>query len=74
MTVAIAFVCAMQDEWSDDQHETSFRMVRCMFCDEFAVAGYDCLTCGHEDVDPADRMWGHGPGKCVPGGVAGGAS
>lgn len=34
MTVGIAFVCAMQDEWADDRHDTSFEMVRCAFCDE----------------------------------------
>lgn len=67
----IAFVCAMQDEWADDHHETIFVMVRCALCDELAVAGYVCETCGHEDVDPADQLWGHGPGKCpTPGGAA----
>lgn len=62
----LAFVCAKQDDdaWPDELHETAFAMKRCTRCDRFAVAGYLCVTCGHEDTTPADQLAGHGEGKC----------
>lgn len=63
----IAFVCAKEDEQGPERtHETSIVMKQCPRCKKHAVAGYWCEEegCGHEDVDPEDRMWGHGEGKC----------
>lgn len=65
--MSFAFVCAQQDEdaWPDEQHTTSTAMVQCKHCGKFAVGGYWCDTCGHQDVDPADQFAGHGVGECV---------
>ena len=62
----LAFVCAKQDDdaWPDEQHETSMAMKKCRRCQKYAVAGYLCETCGHEDTDPYDQLAGHGEGKC----------
>jgi hypothetical protein len=70
--VSVMFVCAKQDEdaWPEGQHQTSFAMRPCSRCEQFAVAGYICDTCGHEDLDPTDRLVGHGPGKCAQKGAA----
>lgn len=67
-----AFECAKQPDgaWPEDQHETVGVMRRCTRCDRNAVAGYQCETCGHEDVDPADQLTGHGEGKCALVGVS----
>jgi hypothetical protein len=64
--MSFAFVCAKQDDgaWPEDQHETVGVMRRCPRCDRNAVAGYQCETCEHEDVDPVDQLVGHGEGKC----------
>lgn len=64
----VAFQCAKEEDaaWPEEQHETSFVMRRCTRCDKPAIAGYSCETCGHEDLDPADRLAGHGAGKCQP--------
>lgn len=60
------FVCGKQDDdETDQQHQTSFAMVRCTRCGKHAVAGYLC-DCGHEDVDPTDQLTGHGEGHCEP--------
>ena len=61
-----AFVCAKEhDDEFGDNHHTSFAMVRCTRCGKHAVGGYWC-DCGHDDVDPADQLTGHGPGHCQP--------
>jgi hypothetical protein len=61
-----AFVCSKQedDAWPDEEHETSTAMRKCNRCNRYAVAGYICETCGHEDTDPSDQLAGHGPDKC----------
>lgn len=61
--MSVAFVCA-KDDFGDDVHETTIVMRRCSRCDKHGVAGYECMTCGHEDLDDADRLTGHGEGKC----------
>jgi hypothetical protein len=65
----LAFVCAKEDEQGPDRtHVTSTVMKQCSRCGKFAVAGYWCEEegCEYEDVDPADKLWGHGEGKCNP--------
>lgn len=64
--MSFAFVCNKEDRQSldDPAHETSFAMRKCPRCQEYAAAGYSCFTCGHEDIDPTDRLAGHGDGKC----------
>lgn len=67
--MTFAFVCANQDDdddWIDDEHDTTTVMTLCPRCDRPAVAGYICDTCGHEDVEPDDRLTGHGAGRCEP--------
>lgn len=66
--MSFAFVCAREDlQYLDDEpHETTGVMRRCDRCTTWAVAGYQCVTCEHEDVDPADQLSGHGPGMCEP--------
>lgn len=66
--MAIAFVCDKEDRQSSDDpsHVTAFVMRKCSRCDEYSIAGYQCETCEHEDVDEPDSMWGHGEGKCDP--------
>jgi len=64
----LAFVCAKEDEQGpqDRTHETSIVMKRCPRCQVQAVAGYWCeeAGCEHQDVDPDDKLTGHGEGKC----------
>lgn len=60
----LAFVCAAGDE-DDEQHTTSAAMVRCTHCGKHAAGGYLCDDCDHADVDPPNRLVGHGPGECV---------
>ncbi len=62
----LAFVCAKEDDEDciADSHDTAIVMRRCTHCGDHAVAGYTC-DCGHEDLDPADHLSGHGVGNCV---------
>jgi hypothetical protein len=61
--MSFAFVCAKGDE-NDEDHSTTGAMVQCAFCGKFAVGGYFCNDCDHEDIDAPDGLSGHGAGKC----------
>jgi hypothetical protein len=67
--MSVMFVCAMEEEQGPERtHETAVAMVRCSRCGKHAVGGYWCQEegCEHQDVDPADKLTGHGEGKCEP--------
>lgn len=66
--MSFAFVCDKEDRQSldDPEHDTVGVMKFCPRCGQSTVAGYMCDTCGHEDIDPADQLAGHGEGKCEP--------
>lgn len=64
----LRYVCANDPEDSPasaDEHDTDILIVRCVHCQQFAVAGYQCAGCGFRDVDPVDALPGHGKGQCV---------
>lgn len=61
----LAFLCAQDPaDAGSEQHETVILMARCDHCHRYAIAGYRCL-CGNSDVDPKNRLVGHGSGECV---------
>lgn len=49
-----------------DPHETVPVFRRCPRCRRFAVAGFECETCGYEDIDRVGRLPGHGTDQCEP--------
>lgn len=52
-------------ELSDgERHDAVPVYRRCPRCREFALAGFECDTCGYEDIDRAGRLTGHGPDRC----------
>lgn len=53
--MAMTFVCSSCDE---PQEEVVARF--CKPCGRSYIAGYDC-PCGHSDVDPPGKEWGHHP-------------
>lgn len=65
--MTVAFTCVNNLQFGPtNHHHTTFVMRRCTRCGQWATAGYQCLTCDHEDVDPADKIPGHGPELCEP--------
>jgi hypothetical protein len=67
--MGLMFACDKEDEQGPERtHQTAFVMKRCPRCKKHAVAGYSCQEedCGHEDIDPEDKLWGHGKDKCEP--------
>lgn len=71
--VSIAFVCDQEEINEEAEHDTAISMIRCSYCDKFAIGGFIC-TCGHSDVDAPDQLWGHQDGACLAAEVAAGPS
>lgn len=51
--MSMAFVCERCDESAE---EVVMRF--CRACKKSVIAGYSC-ACGHEDIDPPGKEWGH---------------
>lgn len=62
----LTFVCEKQPDGPsvDTAHDTSILMKRCVYCRQFAIAGYRC-SCGHEDCDHDNALMGHGLKECT---------
>lgn len=63
LPAAPRFACPGQGD-GDERHDTIPVYRRCPRCRHFALAGFECDTCGYEDVDRPGRLPGHGVGRC----------
>jgi Zn ribbon nucleic-acid-binding protein len=59
------FICAAAEYDEGADHETVPVFMRCQWCREWVVGGYECETCGHEDTAAPDSVPGHGSNRCV---------